>query len=240
MENSAGKRSKSRRSAGIWHFSTTFWSTGTAKPCCQTNKAQGPSLPCHSDNSALHTGQDSVPLGSYQSNIPIRASATQKGAAKRPNACWAAGPSQLLCRKQERKNVMQKSLQVSLAIIALLLGCIVFGVFSRSARSQSPALVTSQSPALVTSQSPALVTSQSPALVTSQSPALVTSQSPLPMAASPSRYQLLFPRGNFEFIVDTQTGRVWYRDEPGSPWIEESPDTTKAPAYTKLPRAAKP
>ena len=143
---------------------------------------------------------------------------------------------------------MQKSLQVSLAIIALLLGCIVFGVFSRSARSQSPALVTSQSPALVTSQSPALVTSQSPALVTSQSPALVTSQSPalvtsqspLPMAASPSRYQLLFPRGNFEFIVDTQTGRVWYRDEPGSPWIEESPDTTKAPAYTKLPRAAKP
>ena len=90
MENSAGKRSKSRRSAGIWHFSTTFWSTGTAKPCCQTNKAQGPSLPCHSDNSALHTGQDSVPLGSYQSNIPIRASATQKGAAKRPNACWAA------------------------------------------------------------------------------------------------------------------------------------------------------
>jgi len=103
---------------------------------------------------------------------------------------------------------MQKSLQVSLAIIALLLGCIVFGVFSRSARSQSPALV--------------------------------TSQSPLPMAASPSRYQLLFPRGNFEFIVDTQTGRVWYRDEPGSPWIEESPDTTKAPAYTKLPRAAKP
>ena len=111
---------------------------------------------------------------------------------------------------------MQKSLQVSLAIIALLLGCIVFGVFSRSARSQSPALVTSQSPALV------------------------TSQSPLPMAASPSRYQLLFPCGNFEFIVDTQTGRVWYRDEPGSPWIEESPDTTKAPAYTKLPRAAKP
>ena len=102
---------------------------------------------------------------------------------------------------------MQKSLQASLVVIALLLGCIVFGLFSRSARSQSPALVT---------------------------------QSTLPITASPGRYQLLFPSGNFEFMVDTQTGRVWYRTEPGSPWLEESPDTKKPPVYMKLPGSAKP
>ena len=90
---------------------------------------------------------------------------------------------------------MQRSLQASLVIIALLLGCIVFGLFSRSARSQSS----------------------------------------VPSPAATGRYQLLVPSDNAQYIIDTQTGRVWYRLGTGvkSTWDEQGPDYTKAPVVAK-------
>lgn len=88
-----------------------------------------------------------------------------------------------------------KFMQVTLAVIAFLLGCIVTGLFSHSAWSQSSTLST----------------------------------------ASAGRFQLLVPSDNTQFLIDTQTGLVWYRFGTGvkATWEEQGLDYTKAPSVAR-------
>ena len=90
---------------------------------------------------------------------------------------------------------MQKSISVTLVAFALVLGCTVAALFSRSAWSQSP----------------------------------------VPPNASAGRYQLLVPSDNAQYVIDTQTGRVWYRYGTGvkATWEEQGPDYTRVPAVAK-------
>jgi len=63
------------------------------------------------------------------------------------------------------------------------------------------------------------------------------SQAPAaPASSQVGRYQLHKETdSNEQFIIDTQTGRLWYRYGTGvkAVWEEQSPDYTKAPIVTK-------
>lgn len=51
------------------------------------------------------------------------------------------------------------------------------------------------------------------------------SQSTAQPSGQPGRYQLIVQGANSQYIIDTQTGRMWYRFGTGqTPWQEESPD----------------
>lgn len=54
-------------------------------------------------------------------------------------------------------------------------------------------------------------------------------QSPLTARSYAGRYQLIVVDANTQFVIDTQTGRIWYRYGVGvrAIWQEQSPDYTK-------------
>lgn len=60
------------------------------------------------------------------------------------------------------------------------------------------------------------------------------SQSPALANGAPGRYQLIVQGANSQYIMDTQTGRMWYRFGTGakSVWQEESPDYRKTMTVT--------